>query len=467
MNLTTFRLWLPAILVFLAADFGRAQENESVTVPTPSFSNPGTRAETREVPATGTGLRPVQPVKVPGRSANKKKKANPEIDQGSLLDPTDDIHETSKGTALEQEKKNPPPPPAPSREVPRTTTTQDIRVEMLERIADQLSLRMRMIKEREEAITQRERSLVEREEKAARREELMLQMEESLLLREEVVRRREKLPPPQAWRGDDAPGIVARYATVLDGATMQFYHSKNGTDPTPVASTQKLMTALVICGSGGLDEIMTIPKAATLVEPTKVGIKTDERYTRRQLLTALLVKSGNDLAAALAIDNAGSVEAFTDKMNAMGKRIGLMNSNFKTPHGLPAKGQFSCARDIGIVAFEAYQVPEIREIIKLRSYTFTFNDGTTRPLINTNRLLRSYEPCNGMKTGFTYAAGRCLVSSANVGDQHRISVVINSDNTAVWKDSQNLLEWSLGLDMLGPLEGDEYAGTDSGGPNPL
>lgn len=325
------------------------------------------------------------------------------------------------------------------------------RAEMLEKLGDQLSMRMRALKEREEAILKREEALVEREKKATEREQLMRQLEESILEREEVVRRREKLPPPQAWRGNTPPSIEARYAAVLDGETMQFYHTKNAVDPTPVASTQKLMTALVICSAGGLDETIVIPRAATLVEPTKVGIKTDERYTRRQLLTGLLVRSGNDLAAALAIDNAGSVEAFAAKMNLMGRKIGLVNSNFKNPHGLPSPGQYSCARDIAIVAFEAYQVPEIRNIVSRKSYRFEFNDGNSLLLSNTNQLLQEMDNCNGMKTGFTFAAGRCLVSSARDGDQHRISVVIKTTNSGIWTDSRNLLEWSFGLQMLGPL----------------
>ena len=458
MNPNTILRWFCSAAVFFAITLSSpaqdAQEPESdnsVTVPTPSFSNPGSEAATTEVPSAGTGVPEVDPLDLlnPLPDVEKGKLSKSPVSREELQSKLENENSEGGGESksVEPEKKR----------SKGDGVAEQARIEMLEKLADQLSLRMRMLREREKALTLREQAIAEREQKAAQREAVIHQIEQSLLRREAVVRRREKLPPPQAWRGDAPPSVNARYATVLDGETMQFYFSKNGIEPTPVASTQKLMTALVICEAGDLDKEIVIPKEATLVDPTKIGVKTGERYTRRELLTALLVKSGNDIAAALAIDNAGSVDAFAVNMNDMGKRIGLVNSNFKTPHGLPAAGQYSCARDIGIVAFEAYQVPDIREITKLTSYQFVFNDGKTLPLSNTNRLLRAYEHCNGMKTGFTYAAGRCLVSSANVGNQHRIAVVIKTSNQSVWTDSRELLEWSLALKMLGPMSRAELA----------
>ncbi|MDF1812479.1 MAG: hypothetical protein P1V20_09695 [Verrucomicrobiales bacterium] len=331
--------------------------------------------------------------------------------------------------------------------------------EQLDQIGDHLSVRMEMLKKRENELSAREQTIQEQERLLTKREEQLYRLEESLLSRDELLRKREELPPPQAWRGESPPSIHGRYAAVLDGESMQFYYTKNALEKTPVASTQKLMTALVVCKTGGLDKYVTITRAATQVEPTVIGIKEGERYTRRQLLTGLLVRSGNDIAAALAIDNAGSVEAFVEKMNLMGKQIGLVNSNFRTPHGLPAPGQYSCARDIAIVAFEAYQVPDIREMVNTKTYKFQFNgDRGVYVLGNTNKNLRSWEACNGMKTGYTNAAGRCLVSSANIDGKHRISVIIKSTTSEVFPDSRRLLEWSFGLEMLGPMEGSELVG---------
>jgi D-alanyl-D-alanine carboxypeptidase (penicillin-binding protein 5/6) len=322
---------------------------------------------------------------------------------------------------------------------------------MLEKLADQLSHRMRSMKAREAALSAAEDALAEREKAARKREEMISSMEELMRLREEVVKRREKLPPPQSWNGPPPPTVYGQYAAVLDGETMQFYHKKQADTRVPVASTQKLVTALVICQDGNLDGLAEIPKEVLNIEPTLVGVKPGERYTRRQLLTALLVKSGNDIAATLAIDNAGSVEAFAQKMNTYARFIGMTDSHFVNPHGLPAEGQYSTARDIAIAAFEAYQIPDIREMVSKRSYDFVFNDGRIYTIHNTNRVLSEMEGCNGMKTGFTYAAGNCLVCSASVDGKDRISVVLKSARPQMQEDSKALLNWSLGLQFTGPI----------------
>lgn len=345
-----------------------------------------------------------------------------------------------------------PAPPAPAlKSIEAPKTEEEIRIEMLEKLADQLSHRMRSLKEREAALAAREDALAEREKATRKREEMISSMEELMRLREEVVKRREKLPPPQTWNGPPPPSVYGQYAAVIDGETMQFYHKKQADVRVPVASTQKLVTALVICQEGNLDGMAEIPKEVLEVEPTVVGVKPGEKYTRRQLLTALLVKSGNDIAATLAIDNAGSIEAFAQKMNTFARFIGMTDSHFVNPHGLPAEGQYSTARDMAIAAFEAYQNPDIREMVSKKSYDFVFNDGHIYTLPNTNRVLSDMEGCNGMKTGFTYAAGNCLVCSASVDGKDRISVVLKSARPQVQEDSKALLNWSLGLQFTGPL----------------
>lgn len=343
---------------------------------------------------------------------------------------------------------------------PAGKTAVELREEMLERLADQLSKRMRTLKEREAALEARETSLIEREAAAREREEMIGAMEELMQLREDVVQRREKLPPAQTWNGPAAPGIYGKYAAVLDGSTMQFFYKKDAHERVPVASTQKLVTALIVCRAGNLDRLVEVPEEVSEVEPTVVGVKPGENYTRRQLLTSLLVKSGNDIAATLAIDNAGSIEAFAEKMNRFARTIGMTDSNFANPHGLPAEGQYSTARDIAIAAFEAYQVEDIRDMVCRESYEFEFNDGSVRTLPNTNRVLGSFEGCNGMKTGFTYAAGNCLVSSAHVDGRDCISVVLKSARPQVWQDSEKLLRWALELEMGGP--GDPVAFRSAG-----
>lgn len=324
-----------------------------------------------------------------------------------------------------------------------------VRVEMLERLADQLSLRMRSLKKREAAIDEREASLSAREQAMRDREANLSALEELIHQREEIVKRRERLPPPQTWNGPPAPQIFGQYAAVIDGDTMQFYHKKSADAKVPVASTQKLVTALVVCQDGDIDRMVEIPKEVLAVEPTVVGVQPGEHYTRRQLLTALLVKSGNDIAAALAVDCAGSISAFADRMNAFAESIGMTDSHFVNPHGLPVEGQYSTARDMAIAAFEAYQNTDLREMVSKQAYDFVFNDGRVVTLHNTNRLLGQMDGCNGMKTGFTYAAGNCLVCSTSVGGKDRISVVLKSARPQVQEDSRALLDWALSLEMNG------------------
>ena len=328
----------------------------------------------------------------------------------------------------------------PAEPAAKAKSPEELRNEMLEKLADNLSSRAK-------ALTERERAIAEREKALSAREKALMEREALLEARENVVRRREKLPPPQAWNGPDAPNIVGKYAAVIDGNTMQFYHEKAADVKTPVASTQKLMTALIVCSESDIDEEITVPKEVLRVEPTVIGVKPGQKYTRRELVEALLIRSGNDIAATLAIDNAGSVEAFAEKMNTFARSLGMETTNFKNPHGLPAEGQYSTAHDIALLAFEAYQNEEIREMVKTRKKTFTFSDGSTRELYNTNKVLTSYSHCNGMKTGFTYASGHCLVCSGNKDDQDRIVVVIKSHKPYVWSDSEKLLDWALNLEV--------------------
>ncbi len=360
---------------------------------------------------------------------------------------------SSRTTSAPPATETTPKPPEPAlKSIAPPKTEEEIRVEMLEKLADQLSHRMRSLKAREAALAAEEDALAEREKAVRDREENLGSMEELIRMREEIVKRREKLPPPQTWNGPPPPAVYGQYAAVIDGETMQFYHKKQAEARVPVASTQKLVTALVICQDGNLDGMAEVPREVLDVEPTVVGVKPGEKYTRRQLLTALLVKSGNDIAATLAIDNAGSIEAFARKMNTYAKFIGMTDSNFINPHGLPAEGQYSTARDMAVAAFEAYQNPDIREMVSKKSYDFVFNDGRIYTLPNTNRVLSDMEGCNGMKTGFTYAAGNCLVCSASIDGQDRISVVLKSARPQVQEDSKALLNWSLGLRFTGPMK---------------
>lgn len=241
------------------------------------------------------------------------------------------------------------------------------------------------------------------------------------------------------------PIITAESALLFDANTGKVLYKKNENLKRPVASTQKLLTALIVAESGDLSRPVTIEKIDGQVEPTMLYLKEGTSYPRMQLLTALLVKSPNDVARALARDNAGDLEAFAARMNAKMLQLGGTSSNFVNPNGLPAVGQYSTARDMARVARAAYFNQALRTIMKTKFYTFTFADGKTQTLKNTNRVLRTYSFCNGMKTGYTDKARHCLISSGSWNGKDVIAIVFGTNKANVWPESTALLAYGLGI----------------------
>jgi D-alanyl-D-alanine carboxypeptidase (penicillin-binding protein 5/6) len=255
---------------------------------------------------------------------------------------------------------------------------------------------------------------------------------------------KKELPEPAAVSDErGVPVVSAGSAIVVDAANGNVLHAVNADQRRPVASTQKLLTALIVAESGNLDEKIRVVASDTWAEPTKLYIKPGDVYSRYDFLNILLVHSMNDVARALARDNAGSIEAFADKMNARAAQMGMRESNFVNPNGLPAPGQYSTARDMARVALYAYRNRTLRGIMCQKSINFRYADGRVRSFDNTNRVLRNFAPCNGMKTGTTDAAGRCLISSASYNGRDVIVVVLG-DNRNIWNDSYRLLAWGLG-----------------------
>jgi serine-type D-Ala-D-Ala carboxypeptidase (penicillin-binding protein 5/6) len=246
-------------------------------------------------------------------------------------------------------------------------------------------------------------------------------------------------------RAASPPDVYGEAAILIDVGSGRVLYNKNSRAPRAVASTQKLLTALIVAEEGNLWQNVTIKPSDTTAAPTKLYLKSGQTYSRFELLQALLVKSANDVACALARDNAGSIEAFAEKMNRRVSQLGAKSSKFVNPNGLPAEGQFSTARDMAIIARNAYSHPILRRIVATKSFEFHFSDGRVRELVNTNRVLRTAPFCNGMKTGYTDAAGHCLVSSGQNNGRDVIAVVLGSNKKHVWDDSRRLLEWGLRL----------------------
>lgn len=253
------------------------------------------------------------------------------------------------------------------------------------------------------------------------------------------------VPVPEAKDSNAAPRIHAAAAIVVDAQSGKILYALNPDQQRAVASTQKLMTALLVSESGGLDKMLKIEVSDTWAEPSKLDVKAGETYRKGDLLRILMVKSMNDVARALARDTGGSVEGFAKKMNAKAEELGMENSHFINPNGLPAVGQHSTARDMAKLAAAAYKSKAIREAVRLKELRWENPDGDVTVYHNTNRVLSSLECCNGMKTGYTVAAGFCLVSSASSGGRDVIAVVLGDAKAFVWNDSHNLLSWALGL----------------------
>jgi D-alanyl-D-alanine carboxypeptidase (penicillin-binding protein 5/6) len=250
-------------------------------------------------------------------------------------------------------------------------------------------------------------------------------------------------PIPTQTVPGSIPKTSASSVIVIDAHNGQVLYEKNPDQIRAPASTTKLLTGLIVAESGNLERPVTVAQVDTFAEPVKLNIKPGDIYQRIDLLRALLVKSPNDVARCLARDNAGSIEAFAERMNQSAFALGARNSHFVNPNGLPDARQYSTARDLATIARVAYANPTIRSIVCLPQLVFRFANGRTRELENTNKLLKRLPYCNGMKTGYTEAAGKCLIASGSRPGKDIIVVVLGDSHNGVWRDAGALLAWAL------------------------
>lgn len=195
----------------------------------------------------------------------------------------------------------------------------------------------------------------------------------------------------------------------------------------PMASTTKAMTALVVIENAkDLQKIVTIPKSAVGIEGSSIYLKEGEKLTIKELLYGLMLRSGNDSAVALAIETAGSVEKFVKLMNERVKSLGLKNTNFVNPHGLHDKNHYTSAYDLAIIAAEGMKNEIFRQIVSTKFYTVEReNSEEKRYFANKNRILYSYSGANGVKTGYTTDAGRCLIASSERAGMQVVAVALD------------------------------------------
>ena len=244
----------------------------------------------------------------------------------------------------------------------------------------------------------------------------------------------------------DAPLTAASSAIMIDARSGAVLYMKNPDVRRPVASTQKLLTALILVQDGNLDSPDRVIPTDCQVEPTKLGFRPGDVYTKRQLLAGLLVHSCNDAAVCLARNEAGSLAAFAERMNSKAFSLGATESHFVNPNGLPVPGQYSTARNMARIAFAAYHEPVLREYMRLTGFNFTYASGRHRYFDATNKLIARSTMFTGMKTGFTEASGRCLVSSASYGGHDVILVQLGGTFHFLFDDAQRMLLWGLNRD---------------------
>lgn len=235
---------------------------------------------------------------------------------------------------------------------------------------------------------------------------------------------------------DDAPENSAHAAILFHMDSGEVLYEKNADEPMLIASTTKILTALVTLENCELSEQATVSRAHCSVEGSSVYLKPGQRYSVEDLLYGLLLSSGNDAAMVLAEHVSGSVEAFSVLMNTTAQRIGMMNSHFSNPHGLDAEDHYSTARDLAVLTAEAMNNEDFARIVSAKTYEL----GETH-CVNHNKLLWNYEGCKGVKTGYTMAAGRSLVSCAERNGMRLICVTLSDPDD--WNDHTRLYDWAF------------------------
>jgi len=227
--------------------------------------------------------------------------------------------------------------------------------------------------------------------------------------------------------------VSAGKAIVLDAASGRTLYEKRADERSLIASTTKIMTALVVCQQCNVLDRVKIPKEAVGIEGSSMYLKEGEVLTVQELLYGLMLSSGNDAAVALAIYCGGTVEGFAQLMNDKARYLGLNNTNFVNPHGLDHPDHYSTARDLAVLAAYAMDDPIFAKTVRTKSIQIG-----QRYLVNHNRLLWRVEGADGVKTGFTKAAGRILVSSAKRNGRRLVVVTIDDGND--WADHAKLYE---------------------------
>ncbi len=244
--------------------------------------------------------------------------------------------------------------------------------------------------------------------------------------------------------GAQPPSVSAGSAILIEASSGEVLFEKKADDLRSMASTTKIMTALVALENGNIDDKVTISSAAVGIEGSSVYLYADEELTLGELLYAVMLESANDAAAAVAIDIAGSVDAFANMMNSKAAELGLSHTHFTNPHGLDNESHYTSARDLAILTVNALKNETFRKIVATRRIAIPLHNGQgARLLLNHNKLLRLYSDAIGVKTGFTKKSGRCLVSAAERDGVTLIAVTLDAPDD--WRDHTTLLDYGFSM----------------------
>ena len=235
--------------------------------------------------------------------------------------------------------------------------------------------------------------------------------------------------------------INSRSCIVLDRISKKILYGKNENNRVKMASTTKIMTATIIIENCDLNQTVDISRKAAGTGGSRLGLKTGDRITVRDLLYGLMLCSGNDAAVALAETCSGNIKEFSELMNEKAKELGLNNSHFESPHGLDSDEHYTTAYELALLSDYALKNKIFLDIVGTKNYTISIN-GSPKNLSNTNELLGNLLGIYGIKTGFTNGANRCLVTACKRDDMDIICVVLGCDTKEFrTQDSIKLIEY--------------------------
>jgi D-alanyl-D-alanine carboxypeptidase (penicillin-binding protein 5/6) len=245
-----------------------------------------------------------------------------------------------------------------------------------------------------------------------------------------------------AFAAAPVPQVEAEAAVLMVADTKEVLFDKKSKDIMYPASTTKIMTLLTALEKGDPNSIVTVSASAAACDGSGLGLHAGDQLTLHEAMYGMMLVSGNDAAEAIAENVAGSIPAFVGMMNAKAEKLGAVKTHFSNPHGLPDPfNHFTTAYDLALMTVYGMQQPEFAKIVSTREYDVHFLKGSDIHVANTNKLLKTYPDANGVKTGYTDAAGDCLVAAAKRNGVQLIVVLLNDDNR--WEDAAHLLDYGF------------------------